>query len=77
MQTLDLDGAASWLKSRRVMWIHPDEAKARKAIGIPLSDSAIDILRDQIGQHHTHVFTYEFNCHGNSERRPMREIGEA
>lgn len=63
--------------TRRVMWIHPDEAKAGKAIGIPLSATAIDILRGQIGQHATHVFTYEFRAFGKSERRPMREIGEA
>lgn len=63
--------------ARRVMWIHPDEAKAKKAIGIPLSDAAVAILRGQIGQHDTHVFTYEFRAYGRSERRPMREIGEA
>lgn len=63
--------------ARKVMWIHPDEAKAGKAIGIPLSAPAIDILRSQIGQHATHVFTYEFRAHGKTERRPMREIGEA
>ena len=62
---------------RRVMWIHPDQAKAGKAIGIPLSPAAIDILKSQIGQHLTHVFTWRRTRHGKTENVPMREIGEA
>jgi len=33
--------------ARRVAWIHPDQAKARKAITVPLSDTAIAVLRRQ------------------------------
>lgn len=44
---------------RRVAWIHPDEAKGGKAIGIPLSDNATEVLRGQIGQHETWVFPYK------------------
>ncbi len=33
---------------RRVAWIHPDQAKARKAITVPLSDTAITVLRRQL-----------------------------
>ncbi len=44
---------------RRVAWIHPDQAKAAKAIGVPLNDDAAAILKAQTGKHHTHVFTYE------------------
>jgi integrase len=32
---------------RKMAWIHADEAKARKAIPVPLSDVAIEILRRQ------------------------------
>lgn len=35
---------------RRVAWIHPDQAKARRAITVPLSDTAIAVLRKQIGK---------------------------
>ncbi|CAE6867972.1 hypothetical protein R69658_07977 [Paraburkholderia aspalathi] len=37
---------------RRIAWIHPDQAKARKAITVPLSDTAIAIavLRRQRGK---------------------------
>jgi len=44
---------------RKVAWIHPDQAKARKAIGIPLSDSAVSVLKSQIGKHPTHVFSFK------------------
>ncbi|WP_334015754.1 MULTISPECIES: tyrosine-type recombinase/integrase [Burkholderia cepacia complex] len=33
--------------ARRVAWIHPDQAKARKAITVPLSDTAIAVLQRQ------------------------------
>lgn len=32
---------------RRAAWIHPDQAKSRKAIGIPLSDDAVAVLQAQ------------------------------
>lgn len=44
---------------RRVAWIHPDQAKAAKAIGVPLNNDAISILGAQIGKHQRNVFTYE------------------
>ena len=31
--------------ARRVAWIHPDEAKAGRANGVPLNESAMDGLR--------------------------------
>ena len=39
-------------------WIHPDQAKARKAIAVPLNADALAVLRAQIGQHEEYVFTY-------------------
>jgi integrase len=43
---------------RRVAWIHPDQAKAKKAIGVPLSNHAVVILREQVEKHATWVFPY-------------------
>ncbi len=43
---------------RRMAWIHPDQAKARKAIGVPLNAGAMVVLRRLEGKHPTHVFTY-------------------
>ena len=45
--------------ARRVAWIHPDEAKAGRAIGVPLNESAVAVLRQRLGQDNAHVFTYE------------------
>jgi integrase len=45
--------------ARRTAWIHPDRAKARKAIAVPLSAPAVVVLRGQIGKHPTHVFTFQ------------------
>ena len=44
--------------ARRTAWVHPDQAKARKAIGVPLSSTAVIILREQMGKHPQSVFTY-------------------
>lgn len=44
--------------SRRVAWIHPDEAKAGRAIGVPLNEDALDVLRRRLGRDQTHVFTF-------------------
>lgn len=48
---IDLDRACAW--------IHPDQAKARKAISVPLSDKAVAIVRRQIGKCVSHVFSYK------------------
>lgn len=44
--------------ARRTAWIHPDQAKARKAIAVPLSAAAVLVLRSQVGKHSTHVFSF-------------------
>jgi integrase len=45
--------------ARRLAWVHPDEAKARKAIAVPLNGEAVAILQKQIGQHRDVVFTFK------------------
>jgi integrase len=45
--------------SRKLCWIHPDQAKARRAIAVPLNDTAMEVLRAQRGRHPTRVFTYD------------------
>jgi len=64
---------------RRMAWIHPDQAKARKAIPVPLSTVAVLTLRKQIGKHHTHVFTYKGNTitqvNTKTWRKALKEVG--
>jgi len=44
--------------ARRIAWVHPDQAKARKAIAVPLNPEAVLIIRKQLGRHMTHVFSF-------------------
>jgi integrase len=55
--------------SRRLAWTHPDQAKARKAIAVPLNDRAMQIVRAQVGKHLVRVFTYE--------GKPVRKLSTA
>lgn len=43
---------------KRHAWVHPDEAKAGKAIAVPLNASAMHVLEKQMGIHPQFVFTY-------------------
>lgn len=45
-------------RSRAVAWIHHDEAKAGKAIAVPLNADAMEVLQRRSGQHADYVFTY-------------------
>ncbi len=54
---LDLEWSQVNLQ-RKVAWIHPENAKAGKAIGVALNDTACKILRDQIGRHSQFVFVH-------------------
>lgn len=44
--------------TRRLAWVHPDQAKARKAIAVPLNAEAVSLVRKQLGKHRTHVFSF-------------------
>lgn len=54
---------------RRILWIHADQAKARKAIRVPLNQDAVEVLREQLGKHDLRVFTYK--------GRPVETIGDS
>lgn len=65
--------------SRRLAWIHPDQAKARRAIAVPLNDEALDVLRGESGKHPRWVFTYRGkqikNPNNTGWRKAVREAG--
>ena len=44
--------------ARRLAWIHPDQAKARRAIAVPLNAEALALITKQVGKHRTHVLSY-------------------
>lgn len=43
---------------RKACWVHADQAKARKAIAVPLNADAMAVLKQQMGEHEQWVFTY-------------------
>lgn len=43
---------------RKLAWIHPDQAKARKAIAVPLNADAVALINKQTGKHSVFVFSY-------------------
>jgi integrase len=45
------------LENRRA-WVHPDEAKARRAIPVPLNEDAVAVVQRQIGKHRELVFSF-------------------
>lgn len=44
---------------RRMAWVHPDQAKARRAIPVPLNGEAMAVLQKQLGKHREQVFTFK------------------
>lgn len=44
---------------RHCAWIHPEQAKAKKAIAVPLSSDALLVIREQLGKNDNFVFTYK------------------
>jgi len=45
-------------EERKLAWVHADQAKARKAIAVPLNGEALAIVLRRKGEHATHVFSY-------------------
>ncbi len=43
---------------RSIAWIHPDQAKSKKAIAVPLNEDALKIIKSLKGVHEKFVFTY-------------------
>ncbi len=42
----------------RTAWVHAEDAKAAKAISIPLNDDAVEVLQECLGDHDVRVFTW-------------------
>lgn len=64
---------------KRHAWIHPDQAKAKKAIPVPLNDNAMHVLHARIGSHPRVVFTYKNNpiiqCNTKAWRNALARAG--
>lgn len=64
---------------RRIAWIHPDQAKTKKAIAVPLNAEAVDVIRRQIGKHSRCVFTFRGEpvkrCNNHGWRSGLKKAG--
>jgi integrase len=61
--------------ARGVLWVHADQAKGGKPIGIPLAADAVALLRAQAGKHDEWVFPYKGR--GRKEGGPVVKIKTA
>jgi hypothetical protein len=62
MARFSLETGLQWSQvdlSQRQVWRHGDQAKALKAIALLLSEVAVLTIRQQLGKHQTHVFSYQ------------------
>lgn len=64
---------------QQLAWIHPDQAKAGRAIGVPLNTDAMAVLRERQGHHERYVFTYRghpvWQVNTKSWRAAVRKAG--
>lgn len=64
---------------RRHAWVHPDQAKAQKAIPVPLNVDAINVIWKQIGKHHEYVFSYRgkpvSKCNTKAWKKALQKTG--
>jgi len=58
---------------RRCAWILADQAKAGKAIAVPLNDDAFDVIKAQVGKHDERVFTYKGNVVNDGNTKSFRK----
>lgn len=59
----------------RKLWVHADDAKGNKSIGIPLSQDAMAVLRSQDGKSAEWVFPYKGR--GRANGKPISKIKTA
>lgn len=66
---------------RAVAWVEPEDAKAGKALAVPLNADALQVLQECTGLHKTRVFTYKQidppKRPGHFKPRPVAGIGIA
>lgn len=65
--------------AKRHALIHPDQAKTKKAIPVPLNSTAMDVIQKQVGNHPQFVFTYGSNriiqCNTKAWRKALKRAG--
>jgi integrase len=62
---------------RHHVTVHADQAKARRAIAVPLNAEAAAVLRRQVGKHATRVFTYTPPARKGEPPKAPRPVAQA
>lgn len=62
---------------RGYLWVHSEEVKSRKNLGIPLSPEAVAVLKGQIGKDKQWVFPYQGRGRKKDKVGPMTKIKSA
>lgn len=64
---------------RKHAYVKADESKGGKAFPVPLNDSALEIIKAQIGKHEKYVFTYRGNkinqCNTKAWKKVLKKLG--
>lgn len=64
---------------RRVAWIHADQSKSGRPIGVPLNSEAVILLREQVGKNRKFCFTYQgkrvLKCNNTAWRKGLTKAG--
>jgi integrase len=64
---------------KRHALIHPDQAKTKKAIPVPLNDVGMEVLKEQKGKHPDFVFAYGGNpiiqCNTKAWKKALKRAG--
>jgi len=64
--------------AKRTAWIEADSFKSGEAHGVPLNDTAVEVLRDCVGKHQEYVFTYAPRRRdGQVIHQPIRQANTA
>ncbi|OGV35186.1 MAG: integrase [Legionellales bacterium RIFCSPHIGHO2_12_FULL_35_11] len=60
-------------------WVHPDQAKTKKAIPVPLNEVAMGVLHSRLNIHPKYVFTYKgktvFRCSTHAWTKALKRAG--
>lgn len=64
---------------RRVAWIHADQSKSGRPIGVPLNSEAVVLLREQVGENRKFCFAYKgkrvLKCNTKAWRNGLTKAG--
>ena len=62
---------------RKCVWIEKHKQKGNRHIAIPLTDAAMEVIRRNIGKHHTNVLTFRGRPYDKVNPRTLQKAADA